>query len=157
MGCPRVSYWPLTLGQAGLRGHGHGHRLGSCSPSDITLRWQPQLGLPAAPWVAHSLAHGLLPLSPAHSSAMSPSPAWQPHGSRSEELSVPHPGCAKSGPGEARVEAGHCSGCPRPLGLPACGKRGVADFREVFCNHLLQSVTATNGPGFEELTGKAAC
>lgn len=43
------------------------------------------------------------------------------------------------------------------LFLPAASE-GVADFREVFCNHLLQSVTATNGPGFEELTGgKAAC
>lgn len=39
--------------------------------------------------------------------------------------------------------------------LPAASE-AVAAFREVFCNHLLQRVTAINGTGFEELTVKSS-
>lgn len=74
---------------------------------------------------------------------------------------MPRPGCATSRLLEqAGWEAGRCSrrwmrAC-RWAFLPAASE-AVAAFREVFCNHLLQRVTAINGTGFEELTVKAAC
>lgn len=129
---------------------------GGCElhPGGTTLGLPPALCVPCPP--------ARVPL---------PCPPAQPRGPREvaersrlcRVPAAPRPGCAAS---RLLEQAGWEA---RPGAAPRCWMRAcrwaflpaaseaVTAFREVFCNHLLQRVTAINGTGFEELTVKAAC